>query len=85
MWRTLFLAIGISALLLGAECLVVHKAIFMRPATAADSGPTAFGQFVAPPASQREFQPPEWAPWSLLAGGAVILLYSFTVPGKAAE
>jgi hypothetical protein len=28
--------------------------------------------------------PPEWAPWSLLSAGAVVILYSFTVPKKMA-
>ena len=32
--------------------------------------------------SYREVSPPEWAPWSLLSGGAVVMLYSFTLPAK---
>lgn len=28
--------------------------------------------------------PPEWAPWSLLSAGAVVILYSFTIPKKMA-
>ena len=26
--------------------------------------------------------PPDWAPWSLMAGGAVVVLYSFTIPRR---
>jgi hypothetical protein len=26
--------------------------------------------------------PPEWAPWSLLSAGAVVILYSFTIPKR---
>ncbi|MDZ4821534.1 MAG: hypothetical protein SGJ20_21440 [Planctomycetota bacterium] len=26
--------------------------------------------------------PPEWAPWSLMSAGAVVILYSFTIPKK---
>ena len=28
--------------------------------------------------------PPEWAPWSLMSAGAVIILYSFTIPKRIA-
>jgi hypothetical protein len=27
----------------------------------------------------REFRPPEWAPWTLLSAGAVVMLYTVTV------
>ena len=30
----------------------------------------------------REVTPAEWAPWSLLSAGAVVTLYSFTIPAK---
>jgi hypothetical protein len=26
--------------------------------------------------------PPDWAPWSLVSTGAVVMLYSFTLPKK---
>jgi hypothetical protein len=26
--------------------------------------------------------PPDWAPWSLMSTGAVVMLYSFTLPKK---
>jgi hypothetical protein len=26
--------------------------------------------------------PPDWAPWSLISTGAVVMLYSFTLPKK---
>jgi hypothetical protein len=29
-----------------------------------------------------EMIPPEWIPWSLLSTGAVVILYSFTLPKK---
>jgi hypothetical protein len=32
----------------------------------------------------KEVSPPAWAPWSLLSLGAVTLLYSFTIPKRAA-
>jgi hypothetical protein len=32
--------------------------------------------------AQREISPPEWAAWSLLSAGAVVILYSITLPQK---
>ena len=31
---------------------------------------------------QTEVVPPEWAPWSLMGAGAVVVLYSFTIPKR---
>lgn len=77
MMRSFFLALGIYAFLLGLECLVIDKAVLQpsREATA-----SALAQHVAP--SYRELTPAEWAPWSLLSAGAVVILYSFTLPAK---
>jgi hypothetical protein len=77
MLRSFFLAIGMSAFILGLECLVIDKAIL---APSGDSAAATVAQQVAP--SVREVSPPEWAPWSLLSGGAVVMLYSFTIPAK---
>lgn len=77
MLRAFFLAMGVSAFILGLECLVIDKAVLVpsREATA-----SAIAQQVAP--STREITPAEWAPWSLLSVGAVTMLYSFTLPAK---
>ncbi len=77
MLRAFFLALGVSAFIMGLECLVIDKAVLVpsREATA-----SALAQQVAP--STREVTPAEWAPWSLLSGGAVVMLYSFTLPAK---
>ena len=69
MWRSLFLALGVSSVLLGAEALIVDQAILKKPEN-------------QPAAVQRIVNPPEWAPWSLMAGGAVVVLYSFTIPRR---
>ena len=67
MWRSLFLALGIFTLVLGLETLVVDSATF-----------ASHGE----PAAAREMIPAEWAPWSLLSAGTVVILYSFTLPQK---
>lgn len=71
MFRAFFLALGLSTFLLGLECLVIEKAVLKAR--------TNVEQMAV---SYRELAPPEWAPWSLLSGGAVVMLYSFTVPAK---
>jgi hypothetical protein len=71
MWKSFFLAIGVTVLLLGLESLAVERAVVKSD--------------LSHNAQTREVVPPDWAPWSLLAGGAVTVLYSFTLPqrGKA--
>ena len=78
MWRAFFLAIGICCCAIGVECLLIDKAMII---TASDSAPAgSYGHTNAP--RLREFAPPEWAPWSLLAVGAVVMIYSFTIPSR---
>jgi hypothetical protein len=76
MWRAFFLAIGIFACIIGAQCLVVDTYVLAgQPQTA-----EAQSLFNAPAsAAPREMEPPEWAPWSLLSVGAVVILYSLTL------
>ncbi len=77
MLRAFFLAMGISTCIYGAECLVVERFVL-----AADTKPVATqaGAFASPPAKPaREIKPPEWAPWSLLATGALVVLYSLAM------
>lgn len=73
MVRAFFLAIGLYTFILGLECLVINKAV-LHP-----RGDSAVEQVAR---SYREITPADWAPWSLLSGGAVVILYSFTLPAK---
>jgi hypothetical protein len=85
MWRAFFLAIGVTLCILGAECLVVDKAVLAVPhkekqgdlANYVGGGPYLLNASMAP--RQRELDLPEWAPWTLLSSGAVVVLYSLTV------
>lgn len=74
MWRALFMAVGITGAVLGLECLAIDKAILSSP----NNGPN---QALA---TTREWVPPEWLPWTLLSGGAIVVLYSFTIPRRMA-
>jgi hypothetical protein len=85
MWRAFFLAIGISLVIIGAQCLVVDRVVLAHGAPAeAKQNATLFGTTSTPSASGKELTPPEWAPWSLMASGAVVIIYSFTVPKRVA-
>jgi hypothetical protein len=79
MMRSFFLALGISALLLGVECLIIERAEMHDNDSGAMAG---FARRAVP--SYREVEPPEWAPWSLMSVGAVVILYTITIPKRAA-
>lgn len=71
MWRAVFLAVGISLTILGAQCFVVEKAVLTRKTDAEPS--------LGMPETNIVIEPPEWAPWSILSAGVLIVLYSFTL------
>lgn len=77
MWRAFFLSVGICSVVLGLECLVVDKAILPPSSEHSATGLLEFGS-----TKLREVSPAEWAPWSLLSAGAVVILYTFTLPQK---
>jgi hypothetical protein len=83
MWRSFFLASGVYCCLLGAQSLAVDKAVLSNK-----EPPGQRVMNVNFPGSSltrnKEFTPPAWAPWSLMSLGAVTLLYSFTLPKRAA-
>jgi hypothetical protein len=82
MWRAFFLAIGFFLMLFGMECLGVERMnLKMR-----DPPPPKGGLFddETKEGAQKQLTPPDWAPWSLLSTGAVMCLYSFTIPKRVA-
>lgn len=92
MFRAFLIAVGVSMCILGGECLVVDQAVLTYPSkkkskvgvpTAAAKDPFSqqtIQSFTADSGTARHnFTPPEWAPWSFLAGGTVITLYALTV------
>ena len=80
MWRSLFLAIGIMAIIIGIESMLIETATLYsaRDATAAkfmDPG-------MSPAGSSNIWSPGEMFPWAVLAGGAVTVIYVFTLPQR---
>ena len=84
MWRAFFLALGIFTVILGAECLVIDKAV-LAARKEPEPGLTVPFDLDGGASRQREIVPPEWAPWSLMSAGAVTILYSFTIPKRVKE
>jgi len=91
MWRAIFLALGAGLLMLGLESLALDHAVlsedsFLAKAKEQTIAEPVFDEYgfqvseravTAPPAaSTRTISPPEWAPWSMLSSGLVIMLYS---------
>jgi hypothetical protein len=82
MWRSLFLAVGFFMMLLGMQCLGVEKVNLKLQEDPVPSN----GLFSTElkPGGPKQIIPPPWAPWSLLSSGAVMCLYSFTIPRRVA-
>ena len=80
MWRSFFLAVGISAIILGVEGFGVEK-VYLKMR---DPPPPARSPWETPPkvGPQKTYTTPSWAPWSLISAGAVVCLYSFTIPKR---
>ena len=85
MWRAFFLAIGVTLCILGFECMVLDHAVLASrgradaPVTHAldyDAYDFAIDQPSTTAPAPKTIEPPEWATWSLLSCGAIVLLYS---------
>ena len=79
MWRALFLAFGIYLLLLGVQCLGVQKFVLNVHEPTVRIGALTGAERPGP---RREVVPTPWGPWSLLSTGAVVCLYSFSIPSR---
>lgn len=80
MWRSFFLGIGITLIILGVECLGIERVnLRMRDDPPAATSPWDTAAKVGP---NKKLTPQNWAPWSLMSTGAVVCLYSFTIPRR---
>jgi hypothetical protein len=76
MWRAFFLAMGIATCVLGAECLVIDRFVLADDNASAAN---AYSPLLNAAPAATEMIPPEWAPWSLMSTGAVVILYAITI------
>jgi hypothetical protein len=80
MWRAVFLAFGIMAMIIGIECLVIDSAnLYAAGDTNARSFMNPAG---VPSANTKAWQPREWFPWMILSVGTITVLYAFTLPQR---
>jgi hypothetical protein len=95
-WRSVFMALGFTAMFLGVECFVIERVEFSPSFSSLVSGrdssritsssPNNYSVFQnsayqgmsanAANVPGRIFRPREWMPWSLLAVGALIVMYT---------
>jgi len=76
MVRAFFAALGISVFILGAECLLVDRAVVSLPHQRAARTSLGATSTASP---GKVVDTPEWAPWTFLSTGAVIAIYSLTL------
>jgi hypothetical protein len=80
MWRAFFIALGVMAIIVGLESLVIESANFYT-----DRGGNA-QEFLDPSRiagqSTITWRPQEWFPWLVLSVGALIVIYSFSLPQR---
>jgi len=83
MWRAFFVGLGIVLIIVGIEFLAIDSATLAggTPDEAARSRNFLFGNPTTAVETQKVFRPTEWMPWSLLASGAVVMLYAKTIRG----
>lgn len=83
MWRAFFMAIGTMLVILGVECLLIDSATLAadRPLPTAEAPAWFNPEPLFDPS--RIVRPPEWIAWSLLASGAITLLYSKRWSGQS--
>lgn len=80
MWRSLFMALGIMAIIVGVETLLIDSADMYA---AAESTAADFIDPGAVPAMRTEvWQPGEKFPWAMLAIGTIVVLYAITLPKR---
>lgn len=80
MWRSIFIALGIMAIVVGVECLLIDSATFY---TAAETRASTFlNPMNTPSVNIRQWQPKEWFPWVTVSAGAITILYVFTLPKR---
>ncbi len=77
MWRALFMAIGIMLVIVGAECMVIDSAA-VYGASEANSA-TFFDPNRPPAPTVKNVKPSEGLPWTLMAVGAIVIIYSVTL------
>lgn len=78
MWRAIFIAIGLMAVIVGLESLVIETAYLYSPSET--EARTFLNPITAPAIDARAWRPQEWFPWTVMSGGVITVLYAFSLP-----
>lgn len=80
MRRSICLALGIMAIIVGLETLVIDSVnLYSASSTDAQSFIDPSGR---PSGALKRWEPNEWFPWIALMGGAIGVIYVFTLPKR---
>lgn len=79
MLRSIFLAAGVFVVLLGASLFEVERVVLHGEG---ELGNDYYGLISADESGRHVIQPPDWAPFSLVAIGGVTCLYAFALPSR---
>ncbi len=91
MWKSFFLAVGFFLLILGLETLVVQKFAMASGSRVPRIVSSVTEDLTTPawtapgpnqPVRRREIRTREWMPWSLLAAGAITVMYTLSLPQR---
>ena len=85
MWRAFFLAIWLSLVILGAEFMAVEQVELHKAPPEGSAINTLANMTSMEAINATTLVPPEWAPWLLFSAGAVVMLYSFTIPKRVRD
>jgi hypothetical protein len=86
LYRAFFCAIGLVMIIVGLECLVIDSALFSPGIFEDTKLAVQENQWFnsQPPMPQGNvFRPKDWFPWSLLAIGSIVAIYSQAVRNLA--
>lgn len=86
MFRSIALAVGITMLIVGFELFFVERVVWAgnEQSTLAAQTQGFSDQRESYSTKPNDFIPPDWMPWSLMSSGAVVIIYSFTIPRRMA-
>lgn len=95
MWKALSLALGITLIVLGAELFFVDELEIRKvrgggndSQATANAGPFQSASFANITNAESKaktvlYKPADWMPWSFLAGGTIIVIYTFTLTSRS--
>lgn len=81
MFRAFFFTIGVFTSLVGAECLLVDRAV-LNIDQPVSTQRRIFPMVRSSVGRKMVVEPPDWMGWSLISAGAVTTLYSFALPRR---